>query len=69
VPTNARDKPHARPEEPRLGRVLRLKERWHRRPEYPEIVGCFEMSEAVLGGARTEEELEGYLERRDRRLG
>jgi hypothetical protein len=49
--------------------ILRLKERWHRRPEYPEVVGGFEICEAVLAGARTEEELEAHLERRARGLG
>jgi hypothetical protein len=49
--------------------ILRLKERWHRRPEYPEVVGGFEICEAVLAGARTEEELEAHLERPARSLG
>jgi hypothetical protein len=45
--------------------ILRLKELWHRRPEYPEIVGGFEICEAVLGGVRTSEELEAHLRRRE----
>lgn len=49
--------------------ILRLKERWHRRPEYPEIVGGFEICEAVLAGARTEDQLEAHLERREPGLG
>ncbi len=38
--------------------ILRLKELWHTRPEYPELVGGFEICEAVLDGLRTPEELE-----------
>ena len=38
--------------------ILRLKELWRLRPEYPEIVGGYEISRAVLGGARSPEELE-----------
>jgi hypothetical protein len=49
--------------------ILRLKERWHRRPEYPEIVGGFEICEAVLAGVRTEDQLEAHLERREPGLG
>ena len=41
--------------------ILRLKELWHRRPEYPETVGGFEICQAVLAGARTSEELEAHL--------
>jgi hypothetical protein len=41
--------------------TLRLKELWHRRPEYPEVVGGFEICEAVLAGARTNDELETHL--------
>jgi hypothetical protein len=42
--------------------ILRLKEAWHRRPEYPEVVGGFEIYEAVLEhGVRTPEELERHL--------
>ena len=44
--------------------ILRLKELWHRRPEYPEVVGGFEISQAVLGGVRTGEELEAHLRER-----
>ena len=46
--------------------ILRLKEVWHTRPEYPELVGGFEICEAVLNGARTPEELERRF--RDRGL-
>jgi hypothetical protein len=42
--------------------ILRLKELWHRRPEYPEVVGGFEICQAVLAGARTSDELEAFLE-------
>lgn len=45
--------------------ILRLKELWHRRPEYPETVGGFEICQAVLDGARTSEELEAHLGRRE----
>jgi hypothetical protein len=38
--------------------VLRLKELWHTRPEYPEVVGGVEICEAVLDGIRTPAELE-----------
>jgi hypothetical protein len=38
--------------------ILRLKELWHTRPEYPWVVGGFEICEAVLDGLRTPEELE-----------
>ena len=41
--------------------ILRLKELWHRRPEYPEVVGVYEICRAVLGGARTPEELDAVL--------
>jgi hypothetical protein len=41
--------------------ILRLKELWHRRPEYPEVVGGYEICRAVLDGARTPEELEAVL--------
>jgi hypothetical protein len=44
--------------------ILRLKQLWHRRPEYPEVVGRFEICEAVLAGARTNDELEAHLRRR-----
>lgn len=42
--------------------ILRLKELWHRRPEYPEVVGGYEICRAVLGGVRTPEELDAHLE-------
>jgi hypothetical protein len=42
--------------------ILRLKELWHRRPEYPERVGGYEICSAVLAGARTPVELDAYLE-------
>jgi hypothetical protein len=51
-------------EETRLA-ILRLKELWHRRPEYPETVGGFEICQAVLDGARTSDELDEYLRGRD----
>ncbi len=38
--------------------ILQLKELWCARPEYPELVGGFEICEAVLDGLRTPEELE-----------
>jgi hypothetical protein len=42
--------------------ILRLKDAWHTRPEYPEIVGAFEIYEAVLEhGVRTPEQLERHL--------
>jgi len=44
--------------------ILRLKELWHRRPEYPEIVSAFEIYEAVLAGVRTAEELDANLRER-----
>jgi hypothetical protein len=44
--------------------ILRLKELWWLRPEYPEIVGGFEISQAVLEGVRTPEELEMNLRAR-----
>ena len=46
--------------------ILRLKELWHTRPEYPYVVGGFEICEAVLDGIRTPEELEQRF--RDRGL-
>ena len=42
--------------------ILRLKELWHRRPEYPELVGGYEICRAALAGARTPQELDAYLE-------
>ena len=42
--------------------ILRLKELWHRRPEYPEVVGGYEICCAALAGARTPQELDAYLE-------
>ena len=42
--------------------ILRLKDAWHTRPEYPEVVGGFEIYEAVLvHGVRTPEQLEQHL--------
>jgi len=42
--------------------ILRLKDAWQTRPEYPDVVGAFEIYEAVLEhGIRTPEELERYL--------
>ena len=42
--------------------ILRIKDAWHKRPDYPEVVGGFEVYEAVLEhGVRTAEEFEGYL--------
>jgi len=41
--------------------ILRLKELWRRRPEYPEVVGGYEICSAVLSGARTPQELDAYL--------
>jgi len=49
-----------RNEEVRLA-ILRLKELWHVRPEYPERIGGFEICSAVLAGARTAPELDAYL--------
>jgi hypothetical protein len=42
--------------------ILRLKELWHTRPEYPYVVGGYEICRAALAGARTPEELDAYLE-------
>jgi hypothetical protein len=42
--------------------ILRLKELWHCRPEYPEVVGGYEICCAALAGARTPQELDAYLE-------
>jgi len=42
--------------------ILRLKELWHTRPEYPYVVGGYEISRAVLAGARTPQELDAYLD-------
>jgi hypothetical protein len=44
--------------------ILRLKELWHRRPEYPETVGGFEICEAVLDGARTADQLDAHFRER-----
>lgn len=44
--------------------ILRIKDAWHHRPEYPEVVGGFEVYEAVLNhGVRTVEEFEAHLGR------
>jgi len=42
--------------------ILRLKELWHGRPEYPEVVGGYEICCAALAGVRTPQELDAYLE-------
>ena len=42
--------------------ILRLKDLWHRRPEYPEVVGGYEICRAALDGARTPEELDAHFE-------
>jgi hypothetical protein len=42
--------------------VLRLKEAWWRRPEYPEQVSAWQIYDAVLEhGVRTHDELDAYL--------
>ena len=42
--------------------ILRLKDAWHTRPECPDVIGAFEIYEAVLEqGVRTPEQLEQYL--------
>jgi hypothetical protein len=41
--------------------ILRLKEAWHTRPEYPYTIGGFEIYSAVLDGVRTEEEFERHV--------
>ena len=44
--------------------ILRLKDAWHVRPEYPEVVGGFDICRAVLDhGVRTQAELEAHLAR------
>jgi hypothetical protein len=58
---------HRRPaatlgDEQRL-RILRIKDVWHRRPEYPDLVGGFDIYTAVLEhGVRTPEEFGAWLE-------
>jgi hypothetical protein len=42
--------------------ILRLKELWYRRPEYPDVVSGYEICRAALAGARTPQELDAYLE-------
>lgn len=43
--------------------VLRIKDVWHRRPEYPDEVGGLEIYRAVLDhGVRTSEQFGGWLE-------
>lgn len=42
--------------------ILRLKELWHGRPEYPEKVGGYEICRAVLAGAHTPHDLDAYLQ-------
>jgi hypothetical protein len=45
--------------------VLRLKDAWLRNPSYPEVVGGFEICDAVLNhGVRTLSELDTYLRAR-----
>lgn len=45
--------------------VLRIKDEWHRRPEYPGEVGGLEVYTAVLeDGVRTPEQFASWLERR-----
>jgi len=57
-----RDLPERLDPETRLT-ILRLKDAWHLRPEYPEVVGGYEICEAVLEhGVRTPAELETYLQ-------
>jgi hypothetical protein len=47
--------------------ILRLKDVWHARPEYPEIVGGYDIRTGVLEhGVRTPAELEAYLTGRPR---
>ena len=44
------------------GAVLRIKNDWHRRPEYPQQVGGLEICTAVIdGGVRTPEQLPSWL--------
>jgi len=45
--------------------VLRVKDAWHRRPEYPGQVGGLEVYTAVLAdGVRTPEQFAAWLARR-----
>jgi hypothetical protein len=56
-----RELPARLDDEERLA-ILRLKDAWHTRPEYPEVVGAFEIYEAVLEhGVRTLDQLEQHL--------
>ena len=49
------------------GAVLRIKDVWHRRPEYPDQVGGLEVYTAVLDdGVRTPDEFAAWLDRRQR---
>jgi hypothetical protein len=42
--------------------ILRIKDVWHRRPEYPDEIGGFEIYQAVLHhGVRTPEQFAGHL--------
>jgi hypothetical protein len=44
--------------------ILRIKDVWHRRPEYPDEIGGFEIYQAVLDhGVRTPEEFGAHLAR------
>jgi hypothetical protein len=57
-----RDLPNRLDDATRLA-ILRLKDVWHTRPEYPEVVAGYEIYEAVLEhGVRTPEQLEQHLE-------
>jgi hypothetical protein len=45
--------------------ILWIKDVWHRRPSYPEVVGGVEVYDAVLNhGARTPEQFAAYLQAR-----
>ena len=59
-----RELPARLDDETRLA-ILRLKEAWHVRPEYPYGVGAYDIYVAVLDhGVRTPDELERYLQDR-----
>ena len=58
------DDHHARLEDGTRLTILTLKELWHRRPEYPELVGGYEICAAVLVGVRTNGELAAHLRQR-----
>jgi hypothetical protein len=45
--------------------VLRIKDVWHRRPEYPDVVGGTDIYAAVLDdGVRTPDEFAAWLDTR-----